>query len=271
MATSSRTPGKTARNAGTDKPAAAKARKRTEPAQAAKATTRARTAPVSTTTRKAAAKAPEKTAKTAAAKKSAAKKTVAKKAAAPPTKKAPVVRERKPAQKAAQKKTAHTSVGEKNVTDTMTGAGAETRTGAAAMRPQGDLRPAELRVRAGEEPWTKAELREVQAELNSEVARLKAEIALAESDIADLLRDSGEGAGDDQADTGTKNFEREHEMSLANNSREMLLQTERALVRLENGTYGVCESCGQPIGKARLQAFPRATLCVSCKQKEERR
>ena len=44
-----------------------------------------------------------------------------------------------------------------------------------------------------------------------------------------------------------------------------------ALERLETGTYGNCESCGQPIGKARLQAFPRATLCVSCKQREERR
>ena len=86
-----------------------------------------------------------------------------------------------------------------------------------------------------------------------------------------MLRDSGDGAGDDQADAGTKTFEREHEMSLANNSREMLAQAKRALRRIEDGTYGICESCGNPIGKARLQAFPRATLCVSCKQKEERR
>ena len=40
---------------------------------------------------------------------------------------------------------------------------------------------------------------------------------------------------------------------------------------LNDGTYGVCERCGKPIGKLRLQAFPRATLCVSCKQLEERR
>ena len=46
---------------------------------------------------------------------------------------------------------------------------------------------------------------------------------------------------------------------------------DEALRRIDAGTYGVCESCGQPIGKARLQAFPRATLCVSCKQREERR
>ena len=54
-----------------------------------------------------------------------------------------------------------------------------------------------------------------------------------------------------------KTFEREHEMSLADNSRELLTQTERALERIDDGTYGICESCGNPIGKARLQAFPR--------------
>ena len=86
-----------------------------------------------------------------------------------------------------------------------------------------------------------------------------------------LQRDSGEGAGDDQADAGTKTFEREHEMSLAANSRDLLSQVERALQRLDDHTYGICESCGNPIGKGRLQAFPRATLCVSCKQREERR
>lgn len=40
--------------------------------------------------------------------------------------------------------------------------------------------------------------------------------------------------------------------------------------RLEQGGYGICESCGEPIGKFRLQAAPRATLCVTCKQKQER-
>ncbi len=59
--------------------------------------------------------------------------------------------------------------------------------------------------------------------------------------------------------------------SLTRNARELLAQNERALARMANGTYGICESCGNPIGKARLQAFPRATLCVQCKQREERR
>ena len=35
--------------------------------------------------------------------------------------------------------------------------------------------------------------------------------------------------------------------------------------------YRVCESCGQPVGQARLQAFPLATLCVACNQRQERR
>jgi DnaK suppressor protein len=89
--------------------------------------------------------------------------------------------------------------------------------------------------------------------------------------IADRLGDSVSDAGDDQADVGAKTYEREHELSLTYNARDLLAQSEHALGRIEAGTYGSCESCGQPIGKARLQAFPRATQCVSCKQREERR
>ncbi|HKA68007.1 MAG TPA: TraR/DksA C4-type zinc finger protein [Actinomycetes bacterium] len=131
--------------------------------------------------------------------------------------------------------------------------------------------PGAIPVREGESPWTSAELAEVRQELAEESARLKAEIAETELDLAGLLRDSGDGAGDDQADAGSKTFAREHEMSLADNYRDMLLQNERALARLAGGTYGICESCGNPIGKARLQAFPRATLCMSCKVRQERR
>jgi DnaK suppressor protein len=125
-------------------------------------------------------------------------------------------------------------------------------------------------VREDESPWTNAELTEVRTALQAERVRLLEQISGAEEGIADLLRDSGDGAGDDQADAGTKTFEREHEMQLANNARELIEQNRRALVRLDDGSYGVCESCGRPIGKLRLQAFPRATLCMSCKQLEER-
>ncbi|GGW32252.1 DNA-binding protein [Streptomyces xantholiticus] len=131
--------------------------------------------------------------------------------------------------------------------------------------------PGELAVRPGEDPWTQEEVDEARAELEGEAARLNAEITSSEAALAGLMRDSGDGAGDDEADAGAKNITREHEMALAANGREMLEQTERALQRLDTGTYGLCESCGKPIGKARMQAFPRATLCVECKQKQERR
>ena len=129
----------------------------------------------------------------------------------------------------------------------------------------------QLQVKQDETPWSPAELGQIQAELEADVERLLAEIAHAEDDLVGLIRDAGDGAGDDQADAGTKTFEREQEITLANNSREMLVQSEHALERIHDGTYGVCESCGNPVGKLRLMAFPRATLCVACKQKQERR
>ncbi|MFI5528038.1 TraR/DksA family transcriptional regulator [Kitasatospora sp. NPDC051853] len=131
--------------------------------------------------------------------------------------------------------------------------------------------PAELPVRSGEDPWTSAEVQELHQELNEDAARLRAEIAAAEQALNGLMRDSNDGAGDDQVDAGTKNINRESELALANNARDSLAQTERALARLEGVGFGVCESCGQAVGKARLQAFPRATLCVTCKAKQERR
>ena len=126
-------------------------------------------------------------------------------------------------------------------------------------------------IREGEERWTEAEITELRDRLATEAAELRAEIERAESDIASRLGDAIIDAGDDQADVGAKAYEREHELALTYNARELLVQAERALGRIDAGTYGSCESCGEPIGKARLQAFPRATLCVSCKQREERR
>jgi DnaK suppressor protein len=128
-----------------------------------------------------------------------------------------------------------------------------------------------LPVRRGEKRWTEAEIAALLDQLATEAAALRADIERAESDIASRLGDAVGDAGDDQADVGAKTFEREHELALTHNARELLAQNERAIARIESGTYGNCDSCGEPIGKARLQAFPRATLCVACKQREERR
>ncbi len=131
--------------------------------------------------------------------------------------------------------------------------------------------PTPVTASDGEAPWSASELKAIRTEIAKDLARLQQELAVVEAEMNELISDSGEGAGDDQADSGTKTFEREHEMSLVINARDMVLQTERALDRIDSKTYGNCEECGNAIGKARLQVFPRATLCMICKQKEERR
>ena len=147
----------------------------------------------------------------------------------------------------------------------------ENRTPATAPAKSPAKSPTSFKVKDGEKPWTAAEVEELRGELEADAKHLREEIHDAEQEIVGLLRDGGDGAGNDQADVGSTTLERDHEMSLANNARDMLDQIERALSRIDDGTYGVCESCGQAIGKGRLQAFPRATLCVSCKEREERR
>jgi DnaK suppressor protein len=131
--------------------------------------------------------------------------------------------------------------------------------------------PTTLPVRPGEDPWTEEELDEVRSTLADDVVRFSQQLATSNAELHNLLRDGTEGAGRDPADVGSANFERDAEMSLANNAREMLDQSQLALRHIELGVYGTCDNCGQPIGKYRLQAFPRATLCVTCKQREERR
>jgi len=138
---------------------------------------------------------------------------------------------------------------------------------ATSVKPSADT----LVVKEGEEPWTPTELDELIEELTSTQAHSLEVLEAAEAELDGLMKDSGDGAGQDQADVGATSFERDHELTVVNSERDKLLQIERALARIENGTYGVCESCGQPVGKMRLMAFPRATLCMTCKTREERR
>jgi len=116
------------------------------------------------------------------------------------------------------------------------------------------------------------ETEQIRAALSERLEELRAEYSQTVTEIADLQRDRlTDSAGDDQADTGSKTLEREQEITLANTMHERVIQVEHALERLEAGSYGMCERCGKPIPAARLAAFPSATLCVDCKQLEERR
>jgi RNA polymerase-binding protein DksA len=254
------------------------AAKKSAPAKRSVASAK-KSAPAKTTAKKTAAKKTAPATKTAPAKKAVAKKAPAKKTPAKKTaaKKAPaaktVAKKTAPAKKAAPPKKTVTAK-RAPVKAAATKAVKQTPpkappTKAAAKPRSGSV--GKLVVRDGESPWTAAEIAEVRESLTLDAERLRAEILAAEEEISHLLREGGEGAGNDQADVGSNTFERDHEMSMAKNARDNLQLVEDALHRIEERTYGVCESCGEPIGKLRLQAFPRATLCLQCKQRQERR
>jgi RNA polymerase-binding transcription factor DksA len=190
--------------------------------------------------------------KAATAKKPAAKKTAAKatEAKGKPAAKKPAAKASKTKGKPLAKKTttgAKVSVGESMAT------------------------VGELRVRDGESLWLETELAEVRGVLARELAEMTAELSTIEKDLSGLLTQGVDSAGDDLVDSGTKAVEQEQEIALAHSLQDIREQVNHALLRLDDGSYGICESCGEPIGKMRLQAFPRATLCLSCKQRGERR
>lgn len=128
-----------------------------------------------------------------------------------------------------------------------------------------------LPVRDGEDPWTREEIAAQREELLDDIARMERRIQVTQSELDSLMQEGGDGAGRDAADVGSSNFERDQEMSLAHSVRGLLEQSRLALRLFDSGEYGWCESCRLPIGKARLQVFPRATMCVACKQREEKR
>jgi DnaK suppressor protein len=85
------------------------------------------------------------------------------------------------------------------------------------------------------------------------------------------LVEIGDAAGDDQADSGSKTAERDAATSLIRTLLDRRTQAEHAMHRLDEGTYGNCENCSNPIPWERLEVFPSATTCVHCKQNRERR
>lgn len=118
-------------------------------------------------------------------------------------------------------------------------------------------------------PMDKEALRE---RLLVERERLEREIAELDADLSESLEDSSEESPYDQhmAETAAVTLDREIDLTLQENARASLSQIDRALAKLENGSYGQCDKCGKPIGEDRLQAAPFATLCIDCKRLEER-
>ncbi|MDP9069982.1 MAG: TraR/DksA C4-type zinc finger protein [Actinomycetota bacterium] len=73
-----------------------------------------------------------------------------------------------------------------------------------------------------------------------------------------------------QADVGTETFHREADLSILERVEAELADVEHALRRLDEGTYGLCEACGKPIGEARLEAQPAARFCLEDQALAER-
>jgi RNA polymerase-binding protein DksA len=113
----------------------------------------------------------------------------------------------------------------------------------------------------------KTSLIEMQTELQHELEEIEeAAFNVSQSEM------SGEvGYDEDYADAGSFTFEREKDLSIANNVQDLLEKISRSLEKIDDGTYGICESCGLPIEAPRLKALPHALLCVKCKTAEERR
>jgi RNA polymerase-binding protein DksA len=72
-------------------------------------------------------------------------------------------------------------------------------------------------------------------------------------------------------DAASGTLDREIDYTLEEHSEQVLAAIDGALNRIENGTYGICTTCGQTIAAERLEAVPWATLCIDCKRKEEGR
>lgn len=126
---------------------------------------------------------------------------------------------------------------------------------------------------AARTPLTKTEIKELKAQLLAERANLQAQYQeLEESSFGTNQSDlTGEMAFDEEyADAGTATFERERDLSLVNNLRDLIDRIDKALAKIEDGTYGLCDRCGKPIEKLRLKALPYANLCIKDKQAEER-
>lgn len=129
------------------------------------------------------------------------------------------------------------------------------------------------RAMATKSAYTKAELNEFRKRLDTEREELLGQYAdIEESTFGGNQSElSGEVAFDEEyADAGTATFERERDLSLANNIRDLLDKIEKALIRIDEGTFGICTRCGRPIEKARLKALPYASLCIKDKTAEER-
>lgn len=139
--------------------------------------------------------------------------------------------------------------------------------------PKPPLKPP-LKPKPKKSPFDKRQLEVIRRLLEEMSAELQKELEEIEEAAFNLSQSemSGEVSYDeDYADSGSFTFEREKDLSIANNVQDLLDKIKRSTEKIDEGTYGICEVCGNPIEPARLKALPHALLCVRDKALEERR
>lgn len=123
-------------------------------------------------------------------------------------------------------------------------------------------------------PLSRREVTELRQVLGQERTRLMAELEAMEEHTPEVEEqvgmDIGGGYDEDLADVASTTFEREKSVALESSVQHVLTQVEEALERIEEGTYGRCLRCGNFIDYARLKVLPYATLCIRCKELEEK-
>jgi RNA polymerase-binding protein DksA len=119
----------------------------------------------------------------------------------------------------------------------------------------------------------KKDLKHFEDRLLEERKKLLGQLGYLERTLNQTQRDS---AGDlsaysfHMADMGTDAMEREKTFLFASAEGRLLYNVDEALRRLYRNEYGICQSCGKEVGKARLDAIPQASLCVACQEKQEK-
>ncbi|MGA0856732.1 MAG: TraR/DksA family transcriptional regulator [Candidatus Nanopelagicales bacterium] len=133
---------------------------------------------------------------------------------------------------------------------------------------QPDSKPREKeRVQDDDSMWTGAELKAMRKVFEADLIERREDLAIAQRVLTELIENTDDGAGAETADTGNMTLEREMQISKVDLAQMKVEETQLALLRLESKVFGLCEECGKPIGKLRLQeANPYATMCIRCKE-----
>ena len=113
--------------------------------------------------------------------------------------------------------------------------------------------------------------KELRSRLESERKHLLEELEqlMASAQPTDERREGSPFGKREEEATETSEFEKR--LALEGRARGLLAEVEHALEKFEQGTYGLCDKCGQPIIPERLEALPQASLCLKCKEKESKK